>query len=486
MCLGIALERRADIIVELHPDAEYLPDGIVPAMREVKMGAKLVLGNRFLIRVGPFQYYKTQGPTLFKQYPRGMRWWKFVNIKILNNIHNYILKTHIPDLHQGFRVYTKKLLNRIDYRSFANDYLFSFQIILAALRLKLPIVSVPVTTHYRGKKRGATFPNSLKYGLQTIFLSTAYRLFPKDWIPHSVLDDKVVYCKFCNNSFLVSLRFRIGKFSLLHCTACENGFVTPIPPSMKPFYPHTYWRENGLGGFLKNVAFSLFQRRRVHWTLQYLKEGKILDVGSGEGLFAHQLTSNIKPALPAGRHTTYNKYQVTSLEAPFAHIENNNVIRTDFLNYIPRRKFDAITFWESLEHIPDPIACINKAFQLLKPGGYLFIEYPRNDVLEVKLFGKKWFHLDVPRHLLHFSSMGLVNLVKQSGFWVIESKPVWAPEYAPWGLAASIMEIQSGQRITTARKIILLALLPFCTVSELILYSLGQSPIGLVVARKAH
>jgi glycosyltransferase involved in cell wall biosynthesis len=150
-CLQLALKKKADVIVELHPDGEYGLDGIAPALAAVKKGALLVLGNRFA------------GDPI----GHGMRRSKYAVTRLLTGIDNLLLGTRIPDLHQGFRVYTKKFLTDIPFEKGSNDYRFSFEIIVEAIRRHIPIASVPVTVHYTGNKRGASVPASIVYTFAT-------------------------------------------------------------------------------------------------------------------------------------------------------------------------------------------------------------------------------------------------------------------------------------------------------------------------------
>ncbi len=161
-CLSLALDAGADTIIELHPDGEYGLDGIAPAIREIKSGADLVLGNRF-----------TGGK------PEGMYWSKYLVSRGLTAFHNLCFRSsmrshtraqplQIADLHQGFRVYTRRLLEQINYQNFSSDYIFSFQIIVAAVKRGLIIKSVPVTAHYSGAKRGAGWGASVRYVWETL------------------------------------------------------------------------------------------------------------------------------------------------------------------------------------------------------------------------------------------------------------------------------------------------------------------------------
>jgi len=152
-CIMIALKKRARVIVELHPDDEYGTDAIRPAIEKIEGGAGLVLGNRFANRSNPMR--------------SGMFLWKYPFLKLLNGMNNMVLGTRIPDLHQGFRVYGRRFLETARFERNSNDYLFSFEIILQALHHRFKIRSVPVSTHYRGKKRGASLLNCIRYTLQT-------------------------------------------------------------------------------------------------------------------------------------------------------------------------------------------------------------------------------------------------------------------------------------------------------------------------------
>lgn len=151
--LNLALQAEADIIIDIHPDGEYKPSAIPAALEAIKNGSDFVLGNRFT--------------SLDKPLRSGMYFWKIIPIKILNLIDQIVLGVKIDDLHQGFRVYTRKMLESINFNNNSDDYLFSFEIIAQSAFKKVKISQVPVETNYTGKKRGASLKNSIKYSLGT-------------------------------------------------------------------------------------------------------------------------------------------------------------------------------------------------------------------------------------------------------------------------------------------------------------------------------
>ena len=151
--LSLALEAGADVIIDIHPDGEYKPSAIPEALKKIREGSQFVLGNRFTSLIQPIK--------------NGMYIWKLIPLRILNSIDSLIFGVRLNDFHQGFRVYTKDMLSKINYQKNSNDYLFSFELIAQAIYKKIKISQVPVETNYTGKKRGANLKNSIKYSLGT-------------------------------------------------------------------------------------------------------------------------------------------------------------------------------------------------------------------------------------------------------------------------------------------------------------------------------
>lgn len=160
--LAIALGLGGEVFIDIHPDGEYQTSAIPMALEKIKKGAEFVLGNRFT--------------TFDKPLKSGMHLWKLIPIKFLNWIDNLVLRAKIMDFHQGFRVYTKEMLEKIAFEENSNNYLFSFELITQAVFAKVKIDQVPVETSYTGKKRGASLKNSLKYSLGTFGVLVQYLL----------------------------------------------------------------------------------------------------------------------------------------------------------------------------------------------------------------------------------------------------------------------------------------------------------------------
>jgi 2-polyprenyl-3-methyl-5-hydroxy-6-metoxy-1,4-benzoquinol methylase len=84
------------------------------------------------------------------------------------------------------------------------------------------------------------------------------------------------------------------------------------------------------------------------------------------------------------------------------------------------RQFDTITMWDVIEHLPDPNAELNKACQLLKPGGWLVVHTMDMDSLMARLMGPRWPWL-MDMHIQYFSQKTLAQMLQNNGFQVVWS-----------------------------------------------------------------
>lgn len=158
--LTIALKKGADIIVDIHPDGEYLPSAILPAIEKIKSGSEFVLGNRFHDGKNPAE--------------DGMHIWKVLPLRFLSWASDTVLRLPINDYHQGFRVYTKSLLEKVKFMNNSNDYSFSFELLAQSAFHKIKVSQVPVEVAYTGEKRGASLKNSIIYTLNTLKILFIY------------------------------------------------------------------------------------------------------------------------------------------------------------------------------------------------------------------------------------------------------------------------------------------------------------------------
>jgi SAM-dependent methyltransferase len=97
-------------------------------------------------------------------------------------------------------------------------------------------------------------------------------------------------------------------------------------------------------------------------------------------------------------------------------------------------RFDVVTAFHVLEHVPDPVAVIRRILEWLAPGGLAIIEVPNAGGLGARVFGKAWSGLELPRHLSHFTPASLARAVEQAGGRIVWRWHQAKPRYFLWSL----------------------------------------------------
>jgi SAM-dependent methyltransferase len=190
------------------------------------------------------------------------------------------------------------------------------------------------------------------------------------------------------------------KFSILNCPACGHGITSPQPRDVAPYYTEAYY--GGRHGF--TASYCAGRRLRwVHSLFGAARDRKLLDVGCGDGSF-------LLAAQESGWHAVGTERNAEPAR------KSGLEVFPDVGTAAALGPYDCITLWHVLEHMPDPRATLRDCRNSLNPEGLLFVAVPDAAGLQARVFGARWIHLDVPRHLHHFTAGSLVKLLQETGF----------------------------------------------------------------------
>jgi ubiquinone/menaquinone biosynthesis C-methylase UbiE len=218
-----------------------------------------------------------------------------------------------------------------------------------------------------------------------------------------------------------------GTFRMVRCIQCELYYQNPRPTlaTIGVCYPDHYSAYTAQGLRSRRKLLSWITQRGMRRRLTLLDQAipnqtgqlrQLLDVGSGAGVF-----------LEAAKQ--YGGWQLHGLE-PNARAAQVTQERTGIPIFngtleaaaYPAQSFDAITMWDVLEHLHDPVASLRELQRLLKPGGAVFIRVPNAASYTRMLAGRYWAGYDLPRHMTVFSPATLQRALLTSGFGEIRSQ----------------------------------------------------------------
>lgn len=161
-CYNNALSLNADIIIMLHPDYQYTPK-LIHSMAYLIANEvyPVVLGSRIL------------GKGALKG---GMPLYKYFFNRFLTFSQNMLMNQKLSEYHTGYRAFSAKVLNKINYNNNSDDFVFDNQMLAQIFYAGFEIAEVTCPTKYFEEASSINFHRSVKYGFGVLSTSCKYFL----------------------------------------------------------------------------------------------------------------------------------------------------------------------------------------------------------------------------------------------------------------------------------------------------------------------
>ena len=186
-------------------------------------------------------------------------------------------------------------------------------------------------------------------------------------------------------------------------SAFKGDGVAELPPE---------WNEENLERILK------FCRDKI--------QGRVLDVGCGDGFFSSQILQRFNLKNVYGLDISSKAVDLARLKHPEINFQQSA------LNHIPEEtnSIDSITMIEVIEHLVDIEGTLKELFRVMKPGGILLIATTDfnwlKQVIIAIFFFEKYFYPTNP-HIRFFKKSTLADILSKNGFSII--KYAWNGDY---------------------------------------------------------
>ena len=214
-------------------------------------------------------------------------------------------------------------------------------------------------------------------------------------------------------------------FHLCRCKACGFVFTQDFPAETEigryyetpDYISHSDTRKGAINTLYHWVrSIMLGRKARLVMNEAHRRKGRLLDIGTGTGYFAHAMDER--------------GWQVDAMEKnagarTFAKQHFNlQVLPDDAWASLKEGSYDVITLWHVMEHLEHLNETWERLYRLLSPKGVLIVAVPNCASADAHRYGADWAAYDVPRHLWHFTPGIMQQFGAKHGFILAERHPM--------------------------------------------------------------
>lgn len=200
------------------------------------------------------------------------------------------------------------------------------------------------------------------------------------------------------------------------CQACRMGWLDPMPSAAErePYDMGYFINGGSRAGYADYEASEPWHRRTARSRLRRVEAAStrtgesplLIDVGGAVGYLADEATRigwrtvTVEASDWAAGRARERGLTVAPSLADLGHLAGT---------------VDAVTFFQSLEHLPDVEDALRSAAALLRPGGVVVIETWDATSRTARASGRRWQQLSPPSVLWLFSPGGLGAMAQRAG-----------------------------------------------------------------------
>jgi SAM-dependent methyltransferase len=223
-------------------------------------------------------------------------------------------------------------------------------------------------------------------------------------------------CGLCGEDQELDYLYRKNVYPILRCRSCTLVYVDAAltEEDLDRIYGASFFNIGSKFAGEVSSPGAANAALRVERLLQLPEVGLDcwLDVGCANGDFLLAAGGQVKRTCGV---------EISSYASEAARQRGIEAIwRGDFLEaQLPRTGFDLISMWDYIEHVQEPLANLRKAYELLRPGGYLALSTGDIGSPIARLMGRIWHLMIPPKHLYFFSRSTLRSMLTTAGYYNI-------------------------------------------------------------------
>ena len=200
---------------------------------------------------------------------------------------------------------------------------------------------------------------------------------------------------------------------IVRCMTCRLVYAIPKEPIKKLVEDYVSMEDPE---YVEEEAGRRAQAGRILSLItKYKKQGKMLDIGCGPGLFLDEAKK---------REWSVQGADLSSWAKEYAHKNFGIDVFRGTLHeaHFPDRHFDVVVMNDVIEHLENPKSALQEIRRILKNDGILYITTPDIESFLSRLLGAKWWGIN-KYHLFYFSKRTIEKMFREAGLKSVHYAP---------------------------------------------------------------
>lgn len=204
------------------------------------------------------------------------------------------------------------------------------------------------------------------------------------------------------------------KYDVAHCAACGHYFTSPAPESaeLDDIYTNKYSYD---AHSLIDAEKRMRARNYANFIARLEGANSALEVGCMHGLLLQELKR---------RGLKVAGVELDPEAVRYCRDHGLDVVQSSIEDHLEKagNQHDIIIMSHVIEHIADPRKQLDGLRQRMADGGRLVLITPNSQAPTRRWFGRYWGYWQVPVHINHFNEQSMAELLKRSGFELVETR----------------------------------------------------------------
>jgi SAM-dependent methyltransferase len=200
------------------------------------------------------------------------------------------------------------------------------------------------------------------------------------------------------------------RVDLVECANCGLVYA-PAATEDPGQFDDRYYHEGAYADYAQDrEAIHRSAQSRLKLLERTVKGRRLLDVGCAAGYF-------LEAARTRGWNVTGIELSPYSIQLARAH--GLEVFEASILTPPPLPLFDAVTMWDTIEHIQRPDIAVENVRRLLRPGGVLVISTGDRRSFVARALRRRWRLMSDSTHKFFFDQATLSAVLIDAGFQIV-------------------------------------------------------------------